>query len=77
MTRISDAMFRSRTLTLKGQDGKEQEDLAFRLMREGLTATVNKRQHPRMSVYADQIVWGRSRYVSTWQADGQTPRPTV
>ena len=60
MTRISDAMFRSRTLTLKGQDGKEQEDLAFRLMREGLTATVNKRQHPRMSVYADQIVWGRS-----------------
>lgn len=60
MRRISDAMFRSRMQTLKGQDGSVQENLAFSLMREGLTATASKIQTPKLSVYSDQIVWGRS-----------------
>ena len=60
MTRISDAMFRSRLQTLNGQDGRVQEEKAFRLMREGLTATTSKVQQPRLSVYKDQIVWSRS-----------------
>lgn len=60
MRRISDAMFRSRLQTLKGQDGSAQESLAFSLMREGLTATASKIQMPQLSVYSDQIVWGRS-----------------
>lgn len=55
LTRISDAMFRSR---LTGE--KKYEDEAFALMREGLTATARTPQQPRLSVYADQIVWGRS-----------------
>ena len=62
MTRISDAMFRAKTLQLQGitQEHAKQEDTAFRLMREGLTSTVNHRQAPHLSIYADQIVWGRS-----------------
>ena len=55
MTRISDAMFRA----VLGQT--DQEKHAFALLREGLTETVlAQKQNPRMSVYADQIVWGRS-----------------
>lgn len=55
MTQISDAMFRAAL----GEDGG-YEDKAFQLMREGLTETLMQQQTPRLSVYADQIVWSRS-----------------
>ena len=55
LTRISDAMFRNR---ITGEQKYEEE--AFDLMREGLTATTRMPQNPKLSVYADQIVWGRS-----------------
>ena len=49
MTRIHDAMFRG------------DSDRAFALLREGLTeSALAVRQSPRLSVYQDQIVWGRS-----------------
>lgn len=49
MTRIHDAMFRDDSAT------------AFALLREGLTQEVlSEKQQPRLSVYPDQIVWGRS-----------------
>ncbi|MGM9685481.1 MAG: bifunctional fucokinase/fucose-1-phosphate guanylyltransferase, partial [Bacteroidaceae bacterium] len=49
MTRIHDAMFRG-----NGQH-------AFELLRQGLIEPVMKQKMlPRMSVYSDQIVWGRS-----------------
>lgn len=54
MKRISDAMFRAR---LTGD--KRYEEEAFALMREGLTETAMTPQSPRLSVYADQIVWSR------------------
>lgn len=61
LTRIHDAMFRSELQRLNGMDGSESEGRAFRLLREGLTQTVlAQKQHPRLSVYSDQIVWGRS-----------------
>ena len=61
MTRISDSMFRARVQQLKGMAYREYEDEAFRLMRDGLTASaLAKRQQPHLSVYSDQIVWGRS-----------------
>lgn len=60
MTKVHDAMFRARVMQLKGEDFKAQEEQAFKLMREGLIDTVNKQQMPRLSVYTDQIVWGRS-----------------
>lgn len=61
MTRIHDAMFRSEVLRLTGRDGSADCRRAFGLLREGLTETVlADRQEPRLSVYADQIVWARS-----------------
>lgn len=63
MTRISDAMFRAKTLEYKGASTeaiKEQEAKAFKIMRQELTQTMNHSQRPKMNVYADQIVWGRS-----------------
>ena len=63
LTRISDAMFRARTMQLAGageQEVKAMEEKAFALMRNGLVSTVDFRQHPKLSVYEDQIVWGRS-----------------
>ena len=62
-TRIHDSMFRSELARLKGQT--EAADTygqkAFVLLREGLTERIlQDKQSPRMSVYSDQIVWGRS-----------------
>ena len=49
MTRIHDAMFRG------------ESSQAFGLLREGLTEGVlAQKQCPRLSVFPDQIVWGRS-----------------
>lgn len=62
LTRIHDAMFRSEVLRLRGNDEARQwDDTAFRLLQQGLTEPMLvERQSPRMSVYGDQIVWGRS-----------------
>lgn len=61
MTRIGDSMFRARVQQLKGLPYQEYENNAFCLMRKGLTAAaLAKKQQPRLSVYPDQIVWGRS-----------------
>lgn len=61
LKRISDAMFRARVLELEGKpEAKALEDRAFGLMRQGLTGTMDYRQQPKLSVYADQIVWSRS-----------------
>lgn len=61
LKRISDAMFRARVLELEGKpEAKAMEERAFGLMRQGLTGTMDYRQQPKLSVYADQIVWGRS-----------------
>ena len=62
-TRIHDSMFRSELARLKGQT--EAADTygqkAFALLREGLTERIlQDKQSPHMSVYSDQIVWGRS-----------------
>ena len=61
--RMSDMMFRSEVCRLKGDKEKEFEynSKAFSLLRETLTSSAkNERQNPRLSVYSDQIVWGRS-----------------
>lgn len=61
MTRIHDSMFRSELHRLNGQPFESEEQQAFRLLRQGLTETVLAQQPvPRLSVYSDQIVWGRS-----------------
>lgn len=62
MTRIHDAMFRSEML--RDRDAVASagyEAQAFELLRDGLTGNVLcHRCAPRMTTYADQIVWGRS-----------------
>lgn len=63
LTRIADTMFRARTMQIQGagtEEVKRMEEKAFALMRNGLVGTVNFRQQPKLSVYEDQIVWGRS-----------------
>lgn len=61
MTQIHDQMFRARVLQLKGQNGNEEENKAFRLLREGMIESVSRHKIvPKMCVYKDQIVWGRS-----------------
>lgn len=61
LTRIHDSMFRSEMARLNGKEHQADEGKAFALLREGLTQQVLvHRQQPRMSVYGDQIVWGRS-----------------
>lgn len=61
MRRIHDAMFRSEVLRLRGEEGTAEAAQAFSLLKDGLTAEAKAhRQHPRMAVHADQIVWGRS-----------------
>lgn len=61
MKRIHDHMFRSRTLSLKGESGEKEQQAAFSLLREGLLHTLETDlQRPHRNVYPDQIVWGRS-----------------
>lgn len=66
LTRIHDAMFRSEVLRLgnSGNNTTESEAWdakAFRLLQHGLTEPMLvEKQMPKMSVYSDQIVWGRS-----------------
>ncbi len=61
MQKIHDNMFRSEVKRLKGIGGEEESAEAFRLLRHGLTAPLlSDKQMPKMSVYKDQIVWGRS-----------------
>ena len=61
MTQISDRMFRSRVLKLRNLPYLHEEEKAFSLMREGLTASaLQQKQQPKLSVFSDQIVWGRS-----------------
>jgi galactokinase/mevalonate kinase-like predicted kinase len=61
MKRIHNHMFRARTMQLAGGDYLPEQEKSFCLLRDGLVETmVNKRQSPRLDVFSDQIVWGRS-----------------
>lgn len=61
MKQIHHQMFRVRTLQLIGEEYMSEQEKAFSLLREGLVGTMDKeRQSPRLDVFSDQIVWGRS-----------------
>ena len=62
MKRIQDSMFRSQVLKLRNDpESCAYEQQAFSLLREGLINTVlQEKQNPRLDIYKDQIVWGRS-----------------
>ena len=69
--RIHDTMFRAELARLNasspscpvsdGSAAATYEEKAFALLREGLTASaLEEKQAPRLAIYSDQIVWGRS-----------------
>ena len=61
MHQIRDAMFRAQVHRLRSEDGDSDETRAFSLLRDGLTQSARgDLQLPRLDVYRDQIVWGRS-----------------
>ncbi|MBR1838291.1 MAG: bifunctional fucokinase/L-fucose-1-P-guanylyltransferase [Bacteroidaceae bacterium] len=62
MMRIHAEMFRSEIARLRGDaTATEASAHAFELLAEGLTAEARRTKvTPRLSVYPDQIVWGRS-----------------
>jgi galactokinase/mevalonate kinase-like predicted kinase len=60
LLRFRDHMFRSEVLRLKGMDGSTEEDNAFKVLQASITNTLYSKAVPRLNIYADQIVWGRS-----------------
>ena len=62
MQQIHNRMLRARIASLRGDSTSAEQDEreAFALLRQGLlTDMLERRSRPRMSVYSDQIVWGR------------------
>lgn len=55
-------MLRARIMKLReDKDCAKEEQAAFQLLRDGLLGVMNERKsHPILNVYSDQIVWGRS-----------------
>ncbi|MFT3737458.1 MAG: bifunctional fucokinase/fucose-1-phosphate guanylyltransferase [Breznakibacter sp.] len=60
MLQIQDLMFRSEVARHRQGSGHEEEHGAFGKLRQLITSTITKRELPRLNVFADQIVWGRS-----------------
>ncbi|MDR0976143.1 MAG: bifunctional fucokinase/L-fucose-1-P-guanylyltransferase, partial [Prevotellaceae bacterium] len=61
MQRMHNCMLRAQIDLLDGRDHRDDEQAAFALLREGLLAGLDEQTvTPRLSVAADQIVWGRS-----------------
>ena len=61
MKRIHNRALRARILRLEGKEDAQEQQMAFALLREGLAHMIEtNKQMPRMQVYPDQIVWGRS-----------------
>ena len=60
MVRFRDRMFRSEVLRLKGLDYAWEEAEAFRVLQASITDTIPSKSLPRLNVFTDQIVWGRS-----------------
>lgn len=62
MLRIHNRMLRARIMKLReNKDCAKEEQAAFQLLRDGLLGIMSERKsHPILNVYSDQIVWGRS-----------------
>lgn len=59
--RLRNFMLRSRIEKLASRPFEHDEEKAFALMRESILSTLDvTRAVPRLNVYSDQIVWGRS-----------------
>jgi galactokinase/mevalonate kinase-like predicted kinase len=61
MTRIHDQMFRAQVKRVSGVDFQQEENEAFGILRESLIKGLKlEPAKPKLTVYSDQVVWGRS-----------------
>jgi galactokinase/mevalonate kinase-like predicted kinase len=61
MKQAHDRMFRACLLRLEGKDYEAEQQQAFSLLRDGMVEWMKDRKaSPRLNVFRDQIVWGRS-----------------
>ena len=75
MQRIHNRMLRAQIAKYHSLPFEEEEAAAFGLLRDGLLADMYQRKvHPTLHVYSDQIVWGRSP-VRIDMAGGWTDTP--
>ncbi|PWD97973.1 bifunctional fucokinase/fucose-1-phosphate guanylyltransferase [Marinilabilia rubra] len=58
--RFRNHMLRAQIERLSGKNGGSESDKAFDVLRREIMESVNHRQVPRLNVFRDQIVWGRS-----------------
>jgi galactokinase/mevalonate kinase-like predicted kinase len=55
-----DLMFRSEVKKLKGLDGSDYEQKAFGVLQKSIVGSIDHNAVPRLDIFPDQIVWGRS-----------------
>lgn len=60
MLRFRDHMFRSEVMRMKGLHGAPDEATAFSILQGVIAGSLTEKVYPRLNMYADQIVWGRS-----------------
>lgn len=60
MIRFRDHMFRSEVFKNRGGDGIDEEKKAFRILQQTIVSSVHHSEIPRLNVFSDQIIWGRS-----------------
>jgi galactokinase/mevalonate kinase-like predicted kinase len=60
MLRFRDRMFRSEVMRMKGLHGASDEAAAFGILQAFIAGSLTEKVLPRLNMYADQIVWGRS-----------------
>ena len=60
LLRCRDHMFRSEVKRLRGMDGQDEENNAFMVLQASITGTAPRNSFPRINLFPDQIIWGRS-----------------
>ena len=60
LLRCRDHMFRSEVMKLRGMDSQAEESNAFRVLQASITGTAPRNSFPRINIFPDQIIWGRS-----------------
>jgi galactokinase/mevalonate kinase-like predicted kinase len=58
--RFRDEMFRSEVLKLKEGKGGDHERKAFEILKESIVGSIEHDAVPRLNIFSEQIVWGRS-----------------
>ena len=58
--RFRDQMFRSEVLKARTGSGEKEEKNAFGILRKSIVESITHNAVPRLNIFADQIVWGRS-----------------